>query len=170
MQRLKPLNFKHLQTDSPAYAAIKQYMRKNIFCSCSAPYIFRTLTPVPAGSGWTRSGPFPFPPSKTGPASTVPRRSHEFSRSCSSQSSVPDDMTFPCSHSHHIPFSVSLYVLFPFSHRYDIITVVSAVGSIYTQATSQSPRWRETLAFSFKGDDPCAGIYDPLSVRCESLQ
>ena len=69
-----------------------------------------------------------------------------------------------------MPFSVSLYVLFPFSHRYDIITVVSAVGSIYTQATSQSPRLRETLAFSFKVDDPCAGIYDPLSVRCESLQ
>lgn len=48
MQGLEPLNFKHLQTDSPAYAAIKQYMQKNPFCyCCSSLILLDTLSTIP---------------------------------------------------------------------------------------------------------------------------
>ena len=48
MQRLKPLNFKHLQTDSPAYAAIKQYMQEYQLCYCCSSLIWLdTLSTIP---------------------------------------------------------------------------------------------------------------------------
>ena len=43
-----PLNFKYLQTDSPAYAAIKQYMPESLFCYCCSSRIrLDTLKTIP---------------------------------------------------------------------------------------------------------------------------
>ena len=48
MQGLKPLNLKYPQTDSPAYAAIKQYMLEISFCYCCSSRIrLDTLRTIP---------------------------------------------------------------------------------------------------------------------------